>query len=243
MPFKFLILLILFSCSMFSQSPLLLNGKVDADLEDLKGIEIANKTQKFQKITSNGGYFSFRVSLNDTLVFTHPLLESYIHIISSKDFDKDLLPIKLKSQASTILDELNIVKIDAVAMGILQKPAKEYTPLERKLYTATDGNEVTLGLFNSFSLDAILNAINGRTKQLKKAVLLEKVSLNEKEILKMFEEDEIINTYKIPKDKVNLFLNYAAYDTELIKSIKTKNKGYAAFMLSKIASNFHQIQD
>lgn len=238
----FLFLFLIFQYT-YAQENLVLNGKINANLEELKGINITNKTKKFQKVTSNGGYFSLRVSVKDTLYFTHPLLETSLHIVSDTDFKTDLLQLNMKPLASTLLEEINIVKMDPVAMGILQKPAKEYTALERKLYTATDGNEVTLGLLTSFSLDAILNAINGRTKELKKAVYLEKISLIERDILKMFDEEEISSTFNIPQDKIHLFLNYAAYDPELVNAIKTKNKGYTSFMLSKIASNFHQIQD
>lgn len=68
------------------------------------------------------------------------------------------------------LDEVVITKyrnINALDLGVLSKPAKEYTPAERRLKAASS-YDLTVGTYNSVSLDAIINSISGRTAMLKK---------------------------------------------------------------------------
>ena len=238
------LLLLLLNQTLFAQESLLLNGKVIVDLESLSGIDVENKTKKYQKVTSNGGYFSLRVSLSDTLVFTHPSIQTFVHIVKTSDFETDLLKLKLTTYNIKLLDELKINKIDVVALGILQKPAKQYTPLERKLRRASGGYEkITIGNMMTFPIDPILNAINGRTKELKKAVDLERIFKTEQDILKMFEQDFLIKTFNITEDQISLFLNYAAYDPEVKNAVATKDKDFTFFVLSKMANNFHKIQN
>jgi hypothetical protein len=74
------------------------------------------------------------------------------------------------------LDEVVIRRynnINAVSLGLFSKPKIIYA--SRKLRTAGDFKPIMLlGLISSMPLDPLINKINGRTKRLKKEVILEK---------------------------------------------------------------------
>ncbi len=222
--------LLLFICTIpfiYAQNTRLLNGKITSEIESLDGITILNSTQNYEKVTLHGGYFSLKVSLNDTLVFKSDFLYDLTHIVTESDFKTDLLQLTMIKR-STMLEEVQIFKKPSTSsLTILDQPAKQYTTAERRLKTAKDG-----------PVDFIANAFNGKSKEFRKIVDLQKEEKKEQGLLDFFNVNEIISDYHIPQDMLYAFAQYAYRDFSVRSALKQKNKYLLRFLLIDISSNF-----
>ncbi len=228
-----LIFFILLLQNSFSQSPL--KGKVILDALNLQNINITNLTSKTKTITSNEGYFSIMAKVNDTLFFSGLQTIGIQVVVRQTDFNENLFLVKLKQQARQ-LDEIFIKKYDeydAVKLGILLKPAKEFTPAESRINEATGGGIL--------ALNPILNAISGRTKLLKKELAIEKKEILLDKLKSLYNNTFYTETLKIPSDYVNGFQYYVIDDPELIVSINSKNKYMTTFLLGGLAEKYKLI--
>jgi len=96
-------------------------------------------------------------------------------------------------------------------------------------------------LGGALAVDPILNAINGRTKRLKKEVVVEK---NEKLLLRLedyFKEEEYTEVLKIPKEYIKGFQYYLIEDAEFVNALRAKNKTMTLFLAKKLASDYIEI--
>jgi hypothetical protein len=162
----FLIIFILISQTVFSQSKeKLFHGKVFANGNNVEGINVVNLVNEKSAVTNEEGDFYILAKEDDLIVLSAPNFEYKRKIIAKEDLDSKIVTINLIPKA-TQLDEVEITEyknINAVDLGILSKPAKQYTPAERKLKTATD-LDLGIGFGVIFSIDPLINAISGRTK-------------------------------------------------------------------------------
>ncbi|TYA53337.1 hypothetical protein FVF61_11225 [Formosa maritima] len=157
-------------------------GKVTTSL-DVENIHVINKSAQVFTTTNAFGSFRISVKLNDTLQFTsvqHKLKEV---IVDTKILIDKELEIQLEELTYTLdevivgriltgdlLMDLGTVKgepITAKKLGIPSYQGKLKTQSERKLNEATTGG-------GFIPLNPILNAITGRTKQLKYQIKLER---------------------------------------------------------------------
>lgn len=227
------ILLFLLSLFTFSfvhaQERLPVNGKVTSDFDDLEGIYVINKTADLSVITARGGYFTINAKLNDTIIFSAMQFVARELVIEEKDIDnKKLLLVPLEKN-TRVLDELIIVDyrhINAESLGLVPKGQKQYTPAERKLFTARSG------------VDALFNAISGRTKMLKTAVETSKKEEIMAKINYIYTEEELISQFKIPKLYVRGFVFYLVEDANFARAIKDKNDTMAKFLMSGLAGKY-----
>lgn len=226
---KYIFAFLLLPIFTFSQS--VLKGKI-ANSGDTEGIHVFNKTFQKYTITNADGEFDIEAKLNDTIVFS-AIQYQLKHIIVTKDLlDKDYLHILLVAQ----INELDAVYIKpklsgdlladtqriktkelftAKTIGLPNAHVKPPTPSERKLYTATHSA-------GGLPIDAIINAISGRTKFLKKQVELERKSNLELSIYDVF-ENTMLNDFKIPKSKIYDFLYYVSSDSLFSQIVNTKS--------------------
>lgn len=243
-----LIVLLFFSLTTFSQHQKLMIGKILVKNSKLNGIRIINLVNEKEAITDADGNFEILAKPDDLLVFSAEFLDYMRKIIEEEDYKKGSVTIEMTSKAEQ-LEEVEIVdftRINAVALGILSKPAKEYTPAERRLQTAT-------GLYpnlyagtmagGSIGLDPLMNWISGRTSMLKRALKAE-----EKEILlqKMdyyYSETFFIEKLKIEALYLSSFKNYAIYDAVLIEAIESKNKARMDFNLYRLSTEFKNLKN
>jgi hypothetical protein len=227
--FGFFLFLSLQSC--FSQT--LLKGKVISEAFSLDNIAIINLTTKASAETIKEGYFSILAKPNDTLLFSGMQIKGIQVVLKAVDFSENLFFVKLKPQINQ-LEEVNVYKnfdFDPVKMRILSKPAKKYTPAERRIYEATSGSGIV-------PLNPILNAISGRTTMLKKELVVEKEERLLYRLAAMFEDDFYTDNLKIPADYIKGFQYYVINDPKLIIQIKAKNKAMVAFVLGELSEKF-----
>ncbi|WP_345092951.1 hypothetical protein [Flavobacterium chungnamense] len=213
-----------------------INGKVTADYNDLESIYIVNLKTEKSTLTERGGYFSINASVGDTLMFTAVQFKSVKIALKEEDFNKELLFVKMETFIR-VLDEVKINEykdINAVSLGIISSKTKHYTPAERKLHEATTGSGLV-------PLNPILNAITGRTKQLKKEVEVEKKETMLSKIENLYEAEYFTETLKIPKDFVKGFQYYIVEDAKFVEALKAKNKTMATFIMNELAVTYKEL--
>ena len=233
--------LFLFQIS-FSQEKLI-HGKISAGGNYVEGINIVNLVNEKSAVSDKNGDFYILAKAEDLLVISAINFEYKRKLISESDLDSEIIKIEMTPKVGQI-DEVVITKyknINAVDLGILNKPAKQYTPAERKIKTATDLN-LKLGFGIAFSLDPIINAISGRTNLLKQNLSIErKVRLLE-HLSSLFSEEYFLEILKIASEKVLAFQYFAIEDLSLINAIEMKNKTLSSFRLIQLSEIYKELQ-
>ncbi len=226
---KLLYIFLLSSIGSFSQN--LLKGEI-ANSGDNEGIHVFNKTFHKYTITDVNGQFEIETKLNDTIVFsavqyqlkqvvvTKQILDkAYSYILLEDQINElDAVYIKPKLSGDLLADTQRIKTKElftAKTIGLPNAHVKPPTPAERKLYTATHSG-------GGLPIDAIINAISGRTKQLKKHIQLERKSNLENSVFDVF-ENTMEHDFKIPKTKLYDFLYYASSDKLFAQIVKTNS--------------------
>lgn len=237
-----LYIMVLFnSFSMLSQEQERRNwkGKVSAPIQSLEGIYVLNLTSKKETVSKEGGYFTIPAREGDSIMFSSIQLKGKTIVLDSKNWEDGLYFVKLETLINQ-LDEVMVVQykgFDAYSMGIIPKPAKVYTPAERKLRTAT-GLDAKVGLSSSMTIDPLFNMISGRTAMLKKNLEVEKKERWMDQIAYLFEEEYFTEKLKIPAEHVKGFQYFAVENERFIKTLGLKNKAMATFLLGELAKQY-----
>ncbi len=242
------IIIFLFFAPTFAQTPTLtlLKGKITSQIKELNDVYVANLRSESTTTTDKNGNFSMFVKVGDTLQFSGLQVVTKKAVITENDITKQLFVESLEAKVNP-LDEVEIKQykdINAVSLGILQKPAKHYTPAERKLRTATAAYPtVVVGNYPGFSagLDPLINAITGRTAMLKKELKVERKEYLLQKIEYMFKEEYFIENLKIPKEYLRGFWYYAVEEPKLEEALNNKNKMMARFIFSDLATKYLEI--
>lgn len=181
--FNFLKFILFFATTTFySQQKSTVKGIVLTSNKPYPNVNVQNLTSKKIVVTDGKGDFIIEANPKDTLLFTSIQLIDLKLVLSPKDFEATKLEVVMVEK-NTLLKEVIVTKhpnIDAVSLGIIPKKIKKLTHAERKLITAGDFKPIHLLalLGGSLEVDPILNAINGRTKKLKREIEIEKKEAN-----------------------------------------------------------------
>lgn len=236
-----LLFLSLFCFYGFSQEKII-KVKIDANGNNVEGINVVNLVNEKSAKSDANGEFQILAKADDLLVLSSERFEYKRKIISDEDSKAKLITIKMTPKPGQ-LEEVVITKyrnVNAVDMGILSKPAKEYTPAERRLKTASS-YDLTVGTYNSVSFDAILNSISGRTAMLKKELEVERREIAREKLLMNFDEDYFTEKLKISADYVRGFQYFAVEDDKFRQVLNSKNKIAQEISLNKLATDYLQL--
>ena len=206
----------------------ILHGKIVADSASVAGIDVVNLGNEKVTVTNNKGEFSVLAKADDILVFSSMTLEMKRMLVDEDDLKSETIIIYMTPK----INELNevIVKKNA-AEGISIIPGqKQYTPAERKLYTATSG-----------LLDAPLNWLSGRTEMLKKEIIVERKERMLYKVGVLYDDKYYIQTLKVPEIYIDDFQRYIIEDKEFAAALKVKNRTMMLFLISKLAVNYNAI--
>jgi len=216
----------------FAQSKMVL-GKVVAKTRDLEGIYVKNLSTNNAVTTEKGGYFKIEASPNDTLLVSAHHLIGREKVLTYADMNKSLVFVPMEF-VENVMEELVInKKITAQSLGF--PSVRKLTPAQRRLYTATSSGGGII------PIDALVNAISGRTKMLEKAVELEREQLLVQSILAKFDSDFYINKLKIPEQYYLAFGYFLAQDAIIVTSYQTVDHKQLALMYTEIAVDFLDI--
>ncbi|MGV9003157.1 hypothetical protein [Flavobacterium sp.] len=247
MKFKLLSLSLMYSFLIQAQTDELffLKGKIVCEINDVIDVNVLNKRSESNVATESKGDFSIFVKVGDTLSFSGLQIFSKYIVISKNDLLKTLLAVTLQPKVFE-LQEVKVTQypnINAVSLGILDKPAKKYTPAERKLRTAGvfKWYSPLLIPLGGMSVDGLINSISGRTAMLKKELEVERKELVQKKLANYFDEQYFTTTLKIPLEYVEGFLYFASEDSKIRELISNKNKILLQFQLNNLAVQYLKI--
>lgn len=230
--------------TMASQTPVrrILKGKVVANAKDLEGIYVVNLATEKGTVTNSGGYFTISASVCDTLMFSNLQFKAVKIVLSEDDFCQELLFVKMQS----LMNQLNEVmvfqykNINAVALGIIPKGQRSYTPAERKLKAATD-YDPHIGLNTSLTIDPLFNLFSGRAAMLRKELEVEKKEILLRQIDNMYNKEYFVKNLKIPEEYVKGFQYYILENTSFVRVLNAKNKSMATFLMGELAVKYIEI--
>jgi len=243
--FKATILFLFFSSAIAQNSTLtLLKGKITSQIKELNEVYVTNLRSESNTVTNENGNFSMFVKVGDTLQFSGLQVVTKKAVIDENEINKKLFVIALQAKVIP-LDEVEVKtypNINAVSLGILEKPAKKYTPAERRLKTASEADG-KIGFGGSVGLDPLLNWMSGRTSMLKKELTIERKEKLLDKIENLFPFEYFTDNLKIKKENVRGFWYYAIEDSKLTDAINAKNKIMARFIFSDLARKYLELQN
>ncbi len=222
--------LVFISQLVFSQQEKLINGKVVVKDAKVSNIHVINLSNDKETLTNHEGEFSILVKPDDLLVFSADYLDFMRKIVEQEHYDAGSLVVEMTSRINK-LDEVvvkNYSGVNAVALGILSKPAKEYTPAERRLYSAT-----------SSPVDALINFLSGRTKMLENGVEIEKKEFLLEKLDGLYTDDFYLQELGIEKEKIKGFHYFLVEENRFAEALETKNKTLATFLIIEIAQKYN----
>ena len=223
----------------------LIHCKLIADSASVEGVNILNILTEETAISNAKGEFYIHAKLDDLLLITSLNLEIKRKLIEEEDLDLNVINIKMIPKM-TELKQVNInenAHLTAENLGIVPKDQKKYTPAERKLKTAGDFKPIhLLGLLGgSLAIDPILNAINGRTKQLKKQVAIEKKEHLLVKLSNQYVDNYYIEQLHIPQDFVDGFKYYLIEDANFIAIFLLNDKLKTDLKMSEMSVKYNQL--
>jgi hypothetical protein len=222
----------------------LIKGQITADAIPLSGINIINTSNEINSVSDQYGNFSITAKEGDILSLSAVDYETLRKIINKREFNLGSIVVNMTA-ASIELKEVVInghPEISAENFGIIPRDQVKLTTAERRLQTAGDFKPIhLLGLLGGLlAVDPILNAINGRTKRLKKEVSLEKREFLMAKLEVLFEDKYYIETLKIPEELIKGFQYYCVEDAGFASSLQSKNKTMSMFLIVGLASDFNK---
>lgn len=222
----------------------LLQGKIRVDSVGANGINILNLTNGKTTQTNNSGEFFILAKANDILVFTAVNLKKYRKTISFSDFELGKLSIILEPKLTELKEVIiNKNEINALSLGIVIRDPVKYSPAERRLRTAGDFKPIELLqlLGGSMPMDPLINKINGRTKRLKKLVVLEKKENFIKLISELYNQEYFTVQLGIASDYVNGFKYFIVENENFLKVLESKNEERTSFFMVALAQEYKDI--
>lgn len=217
---------VLFTLPSLSQENIL-RGVVKADSLTSSSVNIVNLTQKIGTTNSKTGEFQIEVVVNDTLLFSAIQFEPVEIIITHEMIDERFLEVQLVER----INELEEVEISNISLtgnlqhdisqmetytnkdfGFTYSPTKRLTSIERKLYTAEDGE-----------IDALLNFISGRTKMLNIAKDKEELMKMVEMAMKAFPTSFFVDNLQIPENQIRTFI-YSCTGDPVFRELMANSK-------------------
>jgi hypothetical protein len=201
-----------------------LRGIVVEDTLGVPDVHVLNLSALRSTITDAEGIFRMEVSIGDTLMFsairykrtslviTKEIMESASILIPLVPFVNELdevvvTPYNLSGNLGADLDRLPpVAPVTAFSLGLPNAAAKRFTQTENRLNEATTGGGIV-------PLNPILNAITGRTKQLKKQLALERRYQKSLKMRQQFPDSLYVNRLGIPLDRLPDFMYFCEVDS------------------------------
>lgn len=241
----FFVLFSFFTIAGFSQSEKIISGKILVKNATPNGVHIINLVNEKEVISDEKGEFKILAKVDDLLVFSSLTLDYQRKIIETEDYNKGAFTMEMTAKINQ-LEEVEVIqynKINAVDLGILSKKPKVYTPAERRLENAGvfRPTDILLIPFGGMPVEPLLNAISGRTKQLKKELQIERKEFAVLKMGDLFPDEYFVEQLKIPKDYVKAFQYYCVEKKDFISVLKSKNKTLIAFKMSELAVEYNKL--
>lgn len=237
-----LLFLCLSSVFVFAQNRVPIIGKLYLDTQTSQGVVVTNTSTRQTKLVNSNGIFNLLGKVGDTLHIKNMYKEEQKYVLTANDLDSEIvyLPFKSKIQDQSkgqLLDEIYIDKFDLKSIGLDFSGMKKYTPMEKRVHTATTSPG---GIMIAIPVDAIINSISGKTAMLKKAVAYESIETLSDKLLGVFSEEELSRLATVDIKQIKGFVYYLVGDNEMKKLLKEKhiNQRRVEFRISELIADF-----
>lgn len=224
---KFYFFMLLLCGIATAQDRNMLYGQVTSENGAVYNVYVINKTTAEEVKTDAAGNFNLMAAAGDMLVVYSDKTKVRQFLVSEKSFTEKPFSVYVELKEYE-LEEVVVEKkaVTSESLGLVPKGYKEYTPAERRLNAATGR-----------PFDALINAITGRTKMLKKALETENKEFMIATLNGLFTTAEIKN-FSIPEDYVNGFLFYIVEDDEFADAVKSNNEELMKFLMHGLAEKY-----
>lgn len=242
-----LYLLLLFSIDTFAQQQKLIEGKIVVKGASTDGIIILNLVNEKETRSNKDGVFTILAKPDDLLVFSAVHLDGQRKIIDQETYDSGRIMVEMTAKIEQ-LDEVEVTdyrRINAVALGVLTKPAKRYTPAERRLKTATSLDATAnagMMMGGALSIDPLINWMSGRTKLLKSELKVERHEIALRQLEDLYDKEFYTYKLKINPDYIRSFQYYCIGDHEFVETLNSKNKTLSDFLIGMLAIQYNALQ-
>lgn len=217
-----------------------IKGLVYAGNYGVKDVLVVNFSAQAETRTDTLGRFTLKARVGDLLVLSYHTIETR-KIRYTPDLVKNGIVQLEVTMTATEIEDVDITRSTVTSASLGIPMGKKYTPAERRLKSASS-LDPTIGIGNmagvSVSVDAILNAINGRTKRLKKELQVERREYALEKLDILFQETYFTQTLGIAEEDLGSFKYYAVEDSELRTMLTEGKKELIEFSLSRIATKY-----
>ena len=199
-----------------------ITGLVQHENIPLENVHVKNISSGKFSVSNFSGEFLLSLQQGDTLVLSHVGMNDLIRFTKAEDLQQKVMIFNMTESSSelreVVVDETS--EINAVSLGIIPKKIEKLSDNERRLRAAGDFKpKHLLGILGGgVSFDAILNAINGRTKKLKRNVEVEKQQRNIA-FLEIHFIDYMKREMKLNEQEAQMLIGFLIEDEELINVI------------------------
>ena len=222
-----------------------ISGKISVNDGFAAAVKVVNLATAKEVVSDSSGYFSVLVTKGDVLNFSAFNLDTVELKIIDKHFDDNLIAIIMKQKTNQLKEVVinHYAQINEKTLGIVPDNQKKYTQAERKLQTAGDFKPIMLlGLIGgSMPLDPLINKINGRTKRLKKELVVEGKITSVVKLQRYFDENYYIENLKIPIQYVDGFKIYIIENDKFASQLKNNNVPMMTFLIIDLANKYKEI--
>jgi len=201
--------------------------------EDLENAHISNVSSRQVTVSNSSGRFAISLREGDTLLFTHITMHDLVKIVSEEELKANLISAEMTPRDNELEEVLleDYSHINVVDLGIISEKKPIPTTYERRLQTAGDFKWYhTFGLIGGLSFDPILNAINGRTKKMKRNVGIER-KIKNLDLLTERHLEYMKENFEASEAEVQEFLNYLVEQESLQTAIDVGNEDGLRFYL------------
>ena len=241
---KFLLPALLLPVCLLAQQRLAVQGKVFAGNAGVPGVLIVNFTAQAETHTDSLGNFSLKMQVGDLLIASDRRIETK-KIRYTQDLLKNNLLLLEATLIAEELEEVVINRSNVTSQSLGIPMGKKYTPAERRLKTAAS-LDPTLGVGMmpgvSVSLDAIINAISGRTAMLKKELVVEQKEMAMQKMETLFTEKYFVETLKLAPEQIPGFKYYAAEDAAFRQLLIEGNGAAIDLKITDLSKNYLDLQ-
>lgn len=223
-----------------------LNGIILGYDAPLENVHIKNVTTGNYALSNVKGEFSLLSAQKDTLLISHVSMTDVVKFLSEADVAQDPLIINMVN-FSNELKEITINQnsgINAVSEGIIPRKIEKLSVNERRLEQAGDFKFIHLLsiLGGNLQIDPILNAINGRTKKLKKNIAIEKKE-EQIAILEFGYMEYMKENMGLKEEEIAKLITFCVEEKNIQNVINSKNDGVMHLFLLESWFNYKKLQE
>ncbi|MBD3583251.1 hypothetical protein [Flavobacterium selenitireducens] len=210
-------------------------------------VKVLNLVSEKTAVSDANGEFSIEAKTDELLVFPSENFEYKRYLIKEGDAAKKQITIVMIPKPIQLDDVVVLRSINPEDLGLVPKGQKRYTVAERRLRQAginphaAVGGSGTAGF--ALSVDGIINSINGRSKMLKKNLVIERTEARLVKFRSMFADDYFTEKLHIRPEMVEGFRYYVIDDPKFIAALKTNVKAKIEFCLVGMAQKYNELND